>query len=190
MARLVYSGFPGLVEWAGLEHPGNRIMAKATKSDKKDGEEDVVVICRNRRATFDYEISDRLECGLVLVGTEVKSLREGHANLDESYAKVDEDAVWLLGAEIPEYAFGNRLNHKPKRPRKLLLHRREIAKFAAKADQQGFTLVPLRMYFRRGKAKVEIAVAKGKQHHDKRQSMKKADAEREIMKAMAARRKR
>ena len=164
-------------------------MAKASKSDKKDSAEEVVTICRNRRATFDYEISDRIECGVVLTGTEVKSLREGLASLDEAYAKIDNDEVWLLGAEIPEYLYGNRLNHKPKRPRKLLLHRREIAKFAEKAEMQGFTLVPLRMYFLRGKAKVELAVAKGKQRHDKRQALKKADASREIAKAMARRRK-
>lgn len=161
-------------------------MAKAAKSDKGD---EVESICRNRRATFDYEISDRIECGVVLVGTEVKSLREGHASLDEAYAKIDDGEVWLLGAEIPEYLYGNRLNHKPKRPRKLLMHRREIAKFAEKAEQQGFTLVPLRMYFLRGKAKVEIAVAKGKQRFDKRQALKKADASRDIQRAMAARRK-
>jgi len=164
-------------------------MAKAAKSDKKAADDEPEIICRNRRATFDYEISDRIECGVILVGTEVKSLREGHASLDEAYAKIEEGEVWLLGAEIPEYLFGNRLNHKPKRPRKLLMHRREIAKFAEKAEQQGFTLVPLRMYFLRGKAKVEIAVAKGKQHFDKRQAMKKADASRDIARAMASRRK-
>lgn len=164
-------------------------MAKAAKSDKKAAGDEPEIICRNRRATFDYEISDRIECGVILVGTEVKSLREGHASLDEAYAKIEDGEVWLLGAEIPEYLFGNRLNHKPKRPRKLLMHRREIAKFAEKAEQQGFTLVPLRMYFLRGKAKVEIAVAKGKQTFDKRQAMKRADASREIARAMASRRK-
>jgi SsrA-binding protein len=98
--------------------------------------------------------------------------------------------VWLIGAEIPEYLYGNRLNHKPKRPRKLLLHKREIDKFAGKASERGLTLVPLRMYFKEGKAKVELAVAKGKQAHDKRESMKKADARRDIDRALAARRKR
>src|SRR5262249_24120716 len=151
--------------------------------DKKDAGEEPVNICRNRRATFDYEISERIECGVVLVGTEGKSLRDGHGSLDEAYAKIDGNEGWLLGAEIPEYLFGYRLNHKPKRPRKLLMHRREIAKFAEKAEQQGFTLVPLRMYFLRGKAKVELAVGKGKQRHDKRESLKKADASREIAKA-------
>jgi SsrA-binding protein len=160
-----------------------RRMAKIAKKDA--GGEDVVVnICRNRRATHDYEIHDRIECGIALVGTEVKSLRDGFGNLEDAYARIEGSEVWLLGAEIPEYLFGNRMNHKPKRPRKLLLHRREIDKFATKADQRGFTLVPLRMYFKGGLAKVELAVAKGKQTHDKRESLKKADAKREIDRAM------
>jgi SsrA-binding protein len=166
--------------------PRYRVMAKAAKKDSPDG---TVNICRNRRATHDYEILDRIECGIVLVGTEVKSLREGHANLEDAYARIDDREVWLIGAEIPEYTFGNRLNHKPKRPRKLLLHRREIDKFAGKASERGHTLVPLRLYFRDGVAKVELAVARGKQAHDKRQSLKKADAKREIDRAMAARRR-
>src|SRR6266436_229692 len=149
-------------------------MAKGKKGD--DGEDGVKIICRNKRALHEYHVFDSLECGLVLTGTEVKSLREGSSSLDEAYAKIEGNEVWLLGCDIPEYAMGNRLNHKPKRPRKLLLHRREIAKFAGKAAQHGFTLVPLRLYFKRGRAKVEIAIAKGKQLHDKRQSLKKADA--------------
>src|SRR2546421_300138 len=140
-------------------------------------------------AAPDYEILDRIECGLALVGTEVKSLREGHASLDDSYARIDDGEVWLIGAEIAEYSFGNRLNHKPKRPRKLLLHRREIEKFVGKASQRGFTLVPLSLYFKGGRAKVELAVAKGKQMHDKRQAAKKADADREIRRTLAHRRR-
>jgi SsrA-binding protein len=151
---------------------------------KKDDEDDIKVVARNKRAFHDYEILDRIECGVVLVGTEVKSLRDGHANLEDEGGE-----VWLVGSEIPEYAMGNRLNHKPKRPRKLLLHRREIEKFAGKAAQHGFTLVPLRLYFKQGRAKVEVAVARGKQAHDKRQSLKKADAEREIRRTMANRRR-
>src|SRR5262245_33695636 len=165
-------------------------MAKAAKKDKKDDGDGTVNICRNRRASHEYEILDRVECGLVLVGTEVKSLRAGFANLEDSYARIDDGEVWLIGAEIPEYEFGNRLNHKPKRPRKLLLHRREIDRFAGKASEKGLTLVPLRMYFKEGKAKVELAVAKGKQTHDKRETLKKADAKRQIDRAMASRRKR
>jgi SsrA-binding protein len=158
-------------------------MAKQVKSDKNGDE--VKIIARNRRAFHEYEIGDRLECGVVLVGTEVKSLRDGHCNLEEAYAKLDGGELWLLGSEIPEYAMGNRLNHKPKRPRKLLVHRREIAKFAGKASQRGFTLVPLSVYFRRGRAKVEIAVARGKQLHDKRDALKTADAKREMDRAMS-----
>ncbi|HEY1189082.1 MAG TPA: SsrA-binding protein SmpB [Gemmata sp.] len=165
-------------------------MAKSGKKDKKEAGDGTVNICRNRRALHEYEVSERIECGIVLVGTEVKSLRDGHANLEDAYARVDADEVWLIGAEIPEYLYGNRANHKPKRTRKLLLHRREINKFAAKADEKGLTLVPLRMYFKDGKAKVEIAVAKGKQAHDKRESMKSADAKRDIDRALAARRRR
>jgi SsrA-binding protein len=160
------------------------------KTGKKDNADTVENICRNRRATHDYEILDRIECGIVLVGTEVKSLRDGHASLDDAYARLDDGELWLIGAEIPEYLFGNRMNHKPKRPRKLLLHRREIDKFAGKASERGLTIVPLRMYFKNGNAKVELAVAKGKQTHDKRESMKSADAKREMARAMSARRKR
>ncbi len=162
-------------------------MAKAKKKDDADG--DVVPICRNRRATHDYEIHDRIECGIVLVGTEVKSLREGHASLEDAYAKIEGHEVFLIGAEIPEYTFGNRMNHKPKRMRKLLLRRSEITKFAEKAAQKGFTLVPLRMYFKKGLAKVEIAIARGKQHHDKRESLKTAEAKREMDRAMRKARK-
>lgn len=161
-------------------------MAKESKKDAAAAETN---ICRNRRATHDYEIHDKIECGIALVGTEVKSLRDGLANLEDAFARIEGGEVWLHGAEIPEYGFGNRLNHKPKRPRKLLLHRREIEKFATKAEVKGFTLVPLRMYFKGGRAKVEIAVAKGKQTYDKRQSVKKADAKRDIDRALAASRR-
>jgi SsrA-binding protein len=164
-------------------------MAKAAKKDKKSAADETVNICRNRRATHEYEILDTIECGLVLVGTEVKSLRAGHANLEDAYARIDDGEVWLIGSEIPEYVFGNRLNHKPKRPRKLLLHRREIDRVAGKASEKGQTLVPLRMYFKDGMAKVELAVAKGKQTHDKRESLKKADAKRQIYRALAERRR-
>jgi SsrA-binding protein len=159
------------------------------RDKKKAAEEGVQVVCRNRRALHEYEIHDTLECGLVLTGTEVKSLRAGVAHLEDSYAKIEGAEVWLLNSEIPEYRMGNRLNHKPRRSRKLLLHRREIARFAGKAEQKGFTLVPLRFYFKNGLAKVEIAVASGKQQHDKREAQKKADAQREIRRALSDRRR-
>jgi SsrA-binding protein len=145
-------------------------------------------ICRNRKATFEYELFDRIEAGLVLTGTEVKSLRTGKAQLEDAYAKHEGGELWLFGCEIPEYALGTHANHKPKRPRKLLLHRREIAKFGGKATQQGFTLIPTQLYFKDGRVKVELAVARGKQLHDKRQALKKADAKRDIQRALAKRR--
>ncbi|MCE9534100.1 MAG: SsrA-binding protein SmpB [Planctomycetes bacterium] len=160
----------------------------AGKGKKEEGKDEIRIVSRNRRAFHEYEITDRLECGIVLVGTEVKSLRDGHCTLNESYAKIEDDELWLIGCEIPEYVMGNRLNHKPKRERKLLLHRREMAKFAAKASQRGFTLVALSIYFKNGRAKVEIAVARGKQVHDKRESLKKADANRDIQRAMSRKR--
>jgi len=155
--------------------------------NRKDGDADdgIKQICRNKRAFHDYIIGDRLECGIVLTGTEVKSLREGRSSLEDAYAKIDDGEVWLIGSDIPEYSMAHRMNHKPKRPRKLLLHRREIVKFAGKASERGFTLVPLRMYFKSGLAKVELAIARGKQQHDKRQSLKKADAQKEIRRAMS-----
>jgi SsrA-binding protein len=156
---------------------------------KEKNEEKVHVIVRNKRAFHEYEVFDRIECGLKLVGTEVKSLRDGYVTLDDSYAKIEGGEVWLIDSEIPEYTMGNRLNHKPKRPRKLLLHKSEIEKFAGKASQRGFTLVPLRLYFKDGRAKVELAVARGKQMHDKREATKKADAQREIQRALARRRR-
>ena len=159
-------------------------MAKKNTSE----EEDIQVICRNKRATHEYNVFETLECGIVLTGTEVKSLRESSVSLDDAYARIDGKEIWLIGSDIPEYSMGNRLNHKPKRPRKLLLHRREIEKFAGKAAQQGYTLVPLRLYFKQGRAKVELAVARGKKVFDKRETQKKAEAEREMCRAMAPRR--
>jgi SsrA-binding protein len=161
-------------------------MAGNAKKDEKDG---IQVVCRNKRAFHEYEVLESLECGVVLTGTEVKSLRDGHASLEDAYARLDGGEVWMIGSDIPEYAMGNRFNHKPKRPRKLLLHRQEINKFAGKASDRGFTLVPLRLYFKDGYAKVELAVAKGKQTHDKREAKKKADAQREIRRAMSDRRR-
>src|SRR5947209_11256051 len=156
---------------------------------KKDDDNEHKWILKHRRALHDYAVEDTLECGIVLTGTEVKSLRAGGSSLEDAYARVIDDEVWLHGCDIPEYGFGNRLNHKPKRPRKLLLRRREIAKFADKAAQQGFTLVPLRLYFKHGLAKVELAVARGKKEYDKRESKKKAEATREIRRAMTDRHK-
>ena len=120
-------------------------------------------IAENRKARHDYNVLDSLECGIVLVGSEVKSLRKGTVALSEAYAKIRNDEVWLINCDIPEYAEANRFNHKPKRERKLLLHRREIQRFATRAYEKGLTLVPLKMYFKEGKAKVLLGLCKGKQ---------------------------
>lgn len=163
-------------------------MAKSPAKKPTESENDSIrVVARNRRARFEYDLLDHLEAGIVLTGTEVKSLRNGKAGLEESYAGIDRGEVWLLGCDIPEYLQANRMNHQPKRPRKLLLHRREIVKIAAKAAERGLTLVPLRIYFKKGIAKVELCVARGRKLHDKREALKKQDAKREIDRALRRR---
>jgi SsrA-binding protein len=164
-------------------------MAKGSKKSSAAADP-IVNICQNRRARHEYEIHDSIECGIVLLGTEVKSLRAGTANLEDAYARIENNELWLMGAEIAEYSYGNRMNHEPKRDRKLLLRKSELAKFAGKASVKGFTLIPLRMYFKEGRAKVEIAVGRGKQVHDKRESLKKSEAKREMDRAAAESRRR
>lgn len=133
-------------------------------------------IAENRRARHDYFIEDVLEAGLILTGTEVKALREGKANIAESYASPENGGIWLVNANIPEFSAGNRENHDPKRPRKLLLHKREIARLTQAVERKGYTLAPLRMYFSpRGIVKIEIGLAKGKKQHDKRETAKNRD---------------
>jgi SsrA-binding protein len=145
------------------------------------------VICQNRKATHNFTVLDTLECGIVLVGSEVKSLRNGKISLEESYARVRETEVWLIGCDIPEYTEANKYNHVPKRPRKLLLHRREIKRFAGLATQKGLTLIPLKLYFKEGRAKLLLGLCKGKQLHDKREAMKKAQTQRDLRQQMAKR---
>jgi SsrA-binding protein len=142
------------------------------------------VIVSNRKARHDYSILDVYEAGLVLVGTEVKSLREGRASLADAFATVDDGEVWLRNVHIPEYVQGTWTNHTPRRNRKLLLHRGEIEKLIGKTKESGLSLVPLSMYFKDGKVKVEIALAKGKKSYDKRQDLAKKDADRDISKAL------
>ena len=142
------------------------------------------VVAQNRRARHEYEVLDTLECGVMLVGSEVKSLRQGKMSLEEAYGRVKGGEVWLMGCDIPEYVQANRFNHEPKRPRKLLLHRREIAKFANQAFEKGLTLVPLKVYFKDGKAKVLLGICKGRKQHDKREVMKQKSAKREIDRAL------
>jgi SsrA-binding protein len=150
-------------------------------------EEGRKLIARNRRARHDYHIEDTYEAGLVLTGTEVKSLRAGRASLSDGYALIRDGEVWLEGVHIPEYTMGTWTNHAARRPRKLLLHRREIGKLVVRTRESGLTLVPLSLYFKDGKAKVELAVARGKRSYDKRQTLAKRDAEREMERARAAR---
>ena len=146
------------------------------------------LIVDNRRARHEYHFVERVEAGLALVGTEVKSLRDGQANLQRAYGEVREGEVWLVGAHIAEYGHGNLANHDPDRDRKLLLKRREIDSLAGKVAEKGLTLVPTRLYWKDGKAKVELALARGKQTRDKRRDLAKRDAEREIERAFKARR--
>ncbi len=160
----------------------------AKPDNNKNDKPSEPIVCRNRRARHQYEILDSIEAGVVLVGSEVKSLRSGHASIEEAYARVDDGEVWLIDCDIPEYPQAGRFNHKPKRPRKLLLRRREVHKFAGEAKQRGCTLVPLKLYFRRGFARVELAIARGKKLHDKREAMKKAEATKEMKRAVGRRR--
>jgi len=146
------------------------------------------LIADNRRARHDYELLERFEAGLVLTGTEVKSLRDGRASLAQAFADVRDGEVWLVGAEIATYDQGNIANHAPTRDRKLLLHRGEIASLYGKVRERGLTLVPTRMYWKNGRAKVEIALARGKQTIDKRRDIAKRDADRAMQRALKSRR--
>lgn len=148
-----------------------------SKQQKDKNEE---IVCQNRKARHDYHILDSVEAGIVLVGHEVKSIREHHVSLDASYAYIVDGEVWLANCNIEPYKFASYEQHDPKRKRKLLLHKRQVRSFAEKAAQKGNTLIPLKMYFKNGRAKVELCVCKGKQEHDKRQSIKEKDAKREM----------
>lgn len=163
-------------------------MAKSAATKKGKGDDDSFkIVARNRRARHEFDLIESVEAGIVLTGTEVKSLRNGKASLEESYAGIDGGEVWLYGCDIPEYLQANRMNHKPKRPRKLLLHRAEINKLIAKAAEKGLTLVPLKIYFKDGMAKVEISVARGRKTFDKREALKKQDAKRDMDRALRGR---
>jgi SsrA-binding protein len=145
------------------------------------------LIAENRRARHDYHLVERYEAGIALTGTEVKSLREGRVTLQRAFGDVRGGEVWLVGAHIPEYSQGNIANHDPDRDRKLLLHRREIASLIGKVRERGFTLVPTRLYWKNGRAKVEIALARGKEAHDKRRAIAERDAKRQIERALKSR---
>ncbi|MGE0756085.1 MAG: SsrA-binding protein SmpB [Pirellulaceae bacterium] len=162
-------------------------MSKSNKSPHPDrrptGTERT--IAENRKARHRFAVLETLECGVALVGSEVKSLREGKVSLDEAYGRVRDNEVWLVGCDIPEYRNATLWNHEPKRPRKLLMHQREKDRFAGRAKEKGLTLVPLKLYFNeRGIAKVLLALCRGKQTHDKREDLKKAATQRDIQRAM------
>lgn len=143
------------------------------------------IVAENRKARHEYSFEDELEAGIQLTGTEVKSLRFGKGNIADSYAEIRSGEAWLINAHIPEFSHGNRYNHEPRRPRKLLLHQREISRLGGLVQRKGMTLVPTKLYFNaRGRVKVEIVVAKGKQLHDKRQDMKDRDWSRQKARLM------
>jgi len=157
-----------------------RDVAKAAQGTAPDEQ----VIAVNRQAFHDYAIDDRVEAGLVLTGTEIKSIRAGHINLREAYARIERGEAWLWNAHIAPYKEGNRYNHEPTRTRKLLLHRREIAALAGRVRMRGYTLVPLRLYLRHNQAKVELGLARGKKEFDKRDTIAQRDARRDLDRAM------
>jgi SsrA-binding protein len=152
-----------------------------------DADDPIEVIARNKRARHDYEILDTWETGLVLTGTEVKALREGRANLTDAFGIIKDGEVFLLNLHIGTYGQGNVFNHEPTRTRKLLMHRREIRRLIGAVERQGLTLVPLDLYFLRGRVKARLALVRGKQEHDKREDIKKRDAQREIARALRTR---
>ncbi|HEY8794554.1 MAG TPA: SsrA-binding protein SmpB [Gemmatimonadaceae bacterium] len=153
-------------------------------ADEQDGHK---IIARNKRARHDYQIIDVWEAGIVLTGTEVKSLRDGKANLTDAYGILNDGEVFLLNLHISPYEQGNRFNHEPTRTRKLLMHRKEIRKLIGAVERQGLTLIPLEMYFKRGVAKVTLALGKGKKLHDKRADEKKREDQRDMARAVRAR---
>lgn len=138
------------------------------------------LICQNRKARFNFEVEDAFEAGIALVGSEVKALREGKANLSDAYAKFQDEELFLVDAHISPYRYANRENHDPLRERKLLLHRRELKKLRGKVVERGYSLIPLKMYFKNGKVKIELALARGKKVYDKREAIKKKDLRREM----------
>ena len=155
-----------------------------TANTKKDDREALKIVAQNRSASYNYTLADKFEAGMELVGTEVKSLREGKGGLREAYADVKSGEVWLINSHIPEYQPGGFRNHEPLRRRKLLLHRREIDKLVVATQQKGMTVVPLKIYFRDGMAKCELAIGKGKKFHDRRETERRKEAKREADEAI------
>jgi len=147
---------------------------------KKQDSEGIKIIAKNKRATFDYELLEKFEAGLVLQGTEIKSIRAHQVSLQRSYVQHRNGELWLVDANIAPYEHGNRENHDPKRPRKLLLHKREIAKIVSEMQEKSLTLIPTWLYLKNGRAKIEIALARGKRKYDKRQDIAKRDSQRQV----------
>lgn len=161
--------------------------AKQGNKSAKADDPNEKTIATNRKARHEYEVLDSLECGIVLVGSEVKSLRDGRMSIDEAYGRMHQDEVFLVGCNIEEYPNATHVQHEPKRWRKLLMHRREIHKFAAQAYEKNLTLVPLKMYFKQGRAKVLMGICRGKKLFDKRESLKKKNAQRDMARALKER---
>lgn len=153
------------------------------------GNESIKVVATNRKAYHDYFIEDRFEAGLVLTGTEIKSVRAGQVNLRDSFATIKNGELWLINSHIAVYERGTLFNHDPRRPRKLLMHRREINRLAGKIQEKGLTLIPLRMYLKNNRAKVELALARGQRHYDKRATLREKETRREVEREMARHRR-
>lgn len=163
------------------------MAAKNSKTKKSTDDPNSRTVTRNRRARHEYEILEELECGIVLTGSEVKSIRNNKVSIEEAYARVKEGELWLFNADIAVYPQANVMNHEPRRTRKLLLKARELRKFAETGSQTGLTLVPLSMYFTRGIVKVKLAIARGRKQHDKRQKLKQDTDRREMQQALKQR---
>jgi SsrA-binding protein len=161
-----------------------RAAVRGTPMRKAVPEGEQTTLASNRQAYHDYHIVESVEAGLALMGTEVKSIRAGNVNLRDAYARAQDGEIWLWNAHIAPFEQGNRWNHEPRRPRRLLLHTREIGRLSSKAQESGFTLVPLRLYDRRGKLKLELALAKGKRQYDKRSAIAERETKREIDRAI------
>lgn len=157
------------------------------KAKPGGGEPQTRTVCRNRKARHQYDILEELECGVALTGSEVKSIRNGKISIEEGYARLQDGELWLVGCDVAEYPQATVANHEPKRARKLLLHKRELRKFAEAAEQKGLTLIPLSVYFRNGRVKVKIAVARGRKLFDKRDKLKKQADRQEMRRALARR---
>jgi len=168
--------------------PTTAVPAKGAQASKSKDQPTIKLISQNRRVSHSYQILESVECGMILRGSEVKSLRDGKCQLDEAYGRVKGETLWLMGCNIAEYPQASVWNHEPKRQRQLLVHKREMSRFIKKAKEKGLTLVPLRVYFSdRGIAKCELALCKGLKLHDKREKMKNADATRDMQRALRRR---